>query len=1153
MIGQIIQSYLVSLGVQIDKPGFQQADATIRQTGDNIERVTGGMARNFVKASTIISSAIASVTASAVGLMKATAQEDLAMQKYARTMMMSEDATWKMKKATDALGESINDIALTPELLGRYNKLVADGSQMMVGGDFKETMKNFRDLMFEFTRLKQEASYALNWVGYYLMKYLQRPLADIKEKFKTFNDMVVKNMSVWTEKIARGIYYVLEVGRHFLTFLSDVGRHLKNMWDSFPDGVKKAIVAITALQAVLSAGPLGRTIMLISTLLLLIDDYYGYMEGKDAALGKYWDKLNNFLDTAKKKYEELKATVEPYWEKFIGYAEQAKKWFDELITSIDKWTSSTGAELLQDFIDECKDWWQILNDLYDTIENGVKVTWQTFMEELEKNDTIEDVRVLLERLWRVFVILYDAVKDVIDGIVQLVNEITKTEEWHEFIAVVAELFDGVVELYDAIMDLVQVALEGLFGQFDKKDAVLSFRDVLRAVLKVFTGIIRAVNWVIGLLKDLFKLVAGNKTFKKFWEEVGKEIGNTIGLLGKFGSKLRDLWDEITGKSSSGKGKGKGKGGKAGGGSNEEKLWSMMKADGLTDEGAAAVLGNFLQEDSTLDPSVAEDGSRTFKIDGKTGFGIAQWTEISRQRKLQEMAEKHGMSVHDLTLQYMNFRREAQERGLWEYLKTTHDLREATKRFHDEFEGSDDYNTFGNIEHRQDYARQVLGRNQGKTYFQEEDESEVSPSTGINLRGGKVRIHSSAEGYNAGLDSEVTKTKTMRPRTKEAVNALSLVLPDGLTITGGAEKGYHKEKDEYGNELKYSHIKGYKFDLSFDEIPPGSDAEKTLRKVVEGIYGGKVVQEGDHWDCFVPDGPSKYEEVKNLFNMDTESTASDDVHAAAGWGDNGQPIGISSGASEGNANRELQQRFDDAKGAMRDRGYDFYIQNSTEGSIGFTSPAPDWENIRDVLESYGMSVTHDEHGFYVSLDPNRKNPGLDNYLKYGTADPPSSIWDSIWGGSSGFVDAQTAAELGGLPAAQRGGFGELKDILGNVDTSQLGKVREMILQNKGLFPAEALEDMMELIEEIQTAGKNSGIFDAMRNGMPDYGRTGVSVGGINVRIDVGGVSIHGEGKTNSDIGRDVGNAVVQAAVEYFSNGFLAQTGIIPTAKVKAELG
>ena len=121
------------------------------------------------------------------------------MQKLSRQMMVSKDAAWTMKKATDALGESIQDIMLTPELMERFNKLAADGRKMKVGGDFAETMRGFRDLMFEFTRLKQEVSYAMTWVGYYLMKYLNRPLAEAREKFHRFNDMFVKNMSVWTE------------------------------------------------------------------------------------------------------------------------------------------------------------------------------------------------------------------------------------------------------------------------------------------------------------------------------------------------------------------------------------------------------------------------------------------------------------------------------------------------------------------------------------------------------------------------------------------------------------------------------------------------------------------------------------------------------------------------------------------------------------------------------------------------------------------------------------------------------------------------------------------------------------------------------------------------------------------------------------------
>jgi hypothetical protein len=747
--------------------------------------------------------------------------------------------------------------------------------------------------------------------------------------------------------------------------------------------------------------------MLISALLLLIDDYYGYMEGKDALLGKYWDKLNNFLDTAKQKYEELKATVEPYWDKFIGYIEQAKKWFDELMTSIDEWSSSTGAEILNDFIDECKDWWRILNDLYDTIENGIKVTWQSFMESLEKNDTINDVRQLLERLWRIFVILYKAVKDVIEGVIQLADEIAKTEEWQEFIAVVGELFDGIVELFDAIMELVEVALTALFGQFDKTDIVFSFRDVLRAVLKVFTGIIRAVNWVIGLLKDLFNLVAGNKTFKKFWEEVGNTIGEAISKVGMFGNKLRELWDWITGKSSSKGGKG-GSLDKAGGGNNEEQLWSMMKADGLTDEGAAAILGNFLQEDSTLDPSVSEDGTNTFKIDGKTGFGIAQWTDKGRQRKLQEMADEQGMSVYDLKLQYMNLRREMQEYGIWDDFKTSHDLRALTKKFHDEYEGSDDYNRFGNIEHRHNYASQVLGRNQGKTYFVSDDKKPIGHVgyTG-DFDTSKWNIWSSTEGANTTWDSTVTDIRGWQQEVVDFMNdagdALNRIGVKG-TITGAAEKNTSTKK--YHNKGRYSHENGYKVDISDSNIPYGSEAYEILKTLAES-HGGRLDYEADkaHYDITI------------------------------------YPQGV-----------------------------------------------------------------------------------------------------------LGFADAQTAAALGGQPVSSTG----MSLPFGGIDLGKLDEVKNVLGQLKGMLPADYLDSLSETLGELTEAGKNAGFYDAMQNGMPEYGRGSMSMGGMTVSIDVGGVTINGQGKTNEDIGRVVGEQILSSVApvfgqtaQYLMQNCMANINAVPT--------
>ncbi|MDU4960200.1 MAG: lytic transglycosylase domain-containing protein [Sporomusaceae bacterium] len=309
MIGEVIKEYLVSLGVQVDKPGFNQMQATLNQTDKAVAFSAASWAKDFIKAGTLIGTALAGVTASVAGVMTAAAKQDLAMEKYARSMLVSKDAAAEMKMALDALDESIQDVQLTPELLGRYRALVADGRNMKVGGDYDGAMRELRDIVFEFTRLKQEANYALQWVGYYLAKHLGNPLRDAKANFKSFNDDLIKNMPAWTEKAARALVYVVNIGKHYLMLLKAIGKASYAMWDSFPAGVKVAIAALTALALFIKASPVGRFAALIGAMLLLVDDYYGYMEGKEAAMGPLWDKLNQSLAESEKHTGRLKVGI----------------------------------------------------------------------------------------------------------------------------------------------------------------------------------------------------------------------------------------------------------------------------------------------------------------------------------------------------------------------------------------------------------------------------------------------------------------------------------------------------------------------------------------------------------------------------------------------------------------------------------------------------------------------------------------------------------------------------------------------------------------------------------------------------------------------------------------------------------------------------
>ena len=543
MIGELIQEYLVGLGVRLDRPGFAQAEATINRLDHTVESATGNMARNFARASAMIGTAVAGVTASVFGLMKSAATQDIAMEKLSRQMMVGKDAAWAMKSATDALGESIQNIMLTPELMGRFEKLTADGRKMQIGGDFAETMKNFRDLTFEFTRLKQEVSYAMTWVGYYLMKYLNRPLAEAREKFRSFNDMFVKNMSVWTEKAARMLVYIINVGRHFLTLIVDIGKALWGVWESLPRGVKIAAAALAGLTLVLRANPLTRMLLLVGSLLLLIDDYYGHMEGKQSAFGKYWDKLNEYIDTAKVKWEAFKEEALPFWERFIDLCGTAKDRTLAFARSIGHLLERVGnSDGLRDFLGVLGELGKAIWHLTVSIGGGLIDSLQMFYEAAEKHGAVDAFSESVGILWEMFENLIHVVAVVVDGIADLTDEVRKTEEYHDFIDAIAELAAVSLELFNVILDLINIAFRGLFGEMGKTNHVYTFRDAIRAVLTVFTGLIRAVSRAIKLFSELLSFMRDSKPFRLFWEAMSKMIDDAIARVGKFGRALLALKD-----------------------------------------------------------------------------------------------------------------------------------------------------------------------------------------------------------------------------------------------------------------------------------------------------------------------------------------------------------------------------------------------------------------------------------------------------------------------------------------------------------------------------------------------------------------------------------------------------------------------------------
>lgn len=86
--------------------------------------------------------------------------------------------------------------------------------------------------------------------------------------------------------------------------------------------------------------------------------------------------------------------------------------------------------------------------------------------------------------------------------------------------------------------------------------------------------------------------------------------------------------------------------------NAELLWNYLKSKGLSNQTVAGMLGNFAAESGWRSSAVqnfssgAPLDSDSMKIDGKTGFGLAQWTYITRQQKLHQFQQEKGLPDSD---------------------------------------------------------------------------------------------------------------------------------------------------------------------------------------------------------------------------------------------------------------------------------------------------------------------------------------------------------------------------------------------------------------------------------------------------------------------------------------------------------------------------
>lgn len=201
---------------------------------------------------------------------------------------------------------------------------------------------------------------------------------------------------------------------------------------------------------------------------------------------------------------------------------------------------------------------------------------------------------------------------------------------------------------------------------------------------------------------------------------------------------------------------------------EQKIWNYLKEQGLSDAGAAGLMGNLYAE-SGLSPtnlqnsyekklgytdasytSAVDNGSYTNFVRDSAGYGLAQWTYWSRKEALLAYVKAAGKSVGDLDTQLGFLIKELTSYGLLSALKTATSVKAASDLVLVQFEKPAD----------QSDAAKTRRAGYGQTYFDKyagKGGQTVSfvPRLTRPEAGNKYYIRKASGGYNGAIKGSPT--------------------------------------------------------------------------------------------------------------------------------------------------------------------------------------------------------------------------------------------------------------------------------------------------------------------------------------------------------------------------------------------------------------
>lgn len=309
MASETLREYLVKLGWDVNKSGFDNASGLVDKFASKLMGKAGAMGTAFISASASIVKASLATAEAVSEIAFSVAEADTAVERLARKYLISEQSARSLQNAQEQLGISMEDLMYaTNEEYKRFLELNAYGKSLEAPKALDDTLVKIRDIQFEFSKLGTILNYGKRWFMYYLGEYLGVDIDQIIIKFKSFNDWLITNLPQITQKLAKIVALGWRFAKTVLTLIYNLGKGIVQIVERLGTSGVASIFALAAAFKMIAMGPLGLVLLGLTAIVLLLDDFMAWKEGRNSLfdwsgvsepLENLWGSVLNVTDSVK--------------------------------------------------------------------------------------------------------------------------------------------------------------------------------------------------------------------------------------------------------------------------------------------------------------------------------------------------------------------------------------------------------------------------------------------------------------------------------------------------------------------------------------------------------------------------------------------------------------------------------------------------------------------------------------------------------------------------------------------------------------------------------------------------------------------------------------------------------------------------------------